>query len=267
VDARPVTELLDRKMLEAGAARTVGEVFMSGANYRCHDAILQVGLPELEYPRTDAPPNFRIVGLLPPLRAAGRTDLDWWADIVSNSELQRGDPERRKVVVVAQGTVETEPTELIIRAMQLLEGRRDITTIAILGSRGARLPDWFEIPDNARVVDYLVYDAVLPLADLWIHNGGYGATTQGIAHGVPMVIAGEGQDKPESARRVAWSGLGLDLGCARPAREQLESAIHEVLTNPKFRDVAERMKKTAQGMDCFGLIESEINSIIEKTSS
>jgi UDP:flavonoid glycosyltransferase YjiC (YdhE family) len=165
------------------------------------------------------------------------------------------------VVIVAQGTVETEPTELIIPTLQHLSNHSNVLTVAILGSRGATLSS-FEVPDNARIADYLVYDAVLPYADLWVHNGGYGATTHGISHGVPQVIAGEGQDKPESAKRVAYSGIGIDLGCARPGIERLGKAIDRVLEGSGFRDAARRLKETAEGMDCVRIVEDEVLRIV-----
>ncbi|KAK3376540.1 hypothetical protein B0T24DRAFT_718873 [Lasiosphaeria ovina] len=264
--APELTERLADALRRAGASRPLApphDVFMSGGNYVVHDAVLQVGLPAFEYPRADFPAGFRIVGVLPPVaQAAKRLPWVWWdEDVVAAKK----DGRMRKIVVVAQGTVETEPTELIIPTLQILAGRGvrddgdgdDILTIAILGSRGARLaPE--HVPANARVVDYLAYDAVLPYADVWVHNGGYGATMHGIAHGVPMVIAGEGQDKLENGRRVAWSGLGVDLACARPPRDALAGAIDEVLRNPTYKEVARRMQETARSMDCFKEVEDEI---------
>ena len=261
--AAPVTDILDRKLIESGATTPLKQPFMSGANYTCHDAILQTGLPDFEYPRSDFPSTFRIVGIIPPGKPTPRDDLAWWHELTSNSSLEPTDSRRKRVVVVAQGTVETEPTELIIPTLELLAGRSDVLSVAILGSRGARLSPGVLIPANARVVDYLNYDAVLPHADLWVHNGGYGATMHGISHGVPMVIAGEGQDKPENGRRVAWSGLGIDLESARPGRENLALAIDEVLANSRYREVAERMKRTSELMDCFGNIEQEILKLVE----
>lgn len=261
--ARPVTELIDRKLTEAGASTRASEVFMGGANYTCHDAILQIGLPEFEYPRIDFPSNFKIIGVIPPESVSKQPSLGWWQDIVSNSELDRSDGRRKKIIVVAQGTVETDPSELILPTLHWLGDREDVITVAILGRRGASLPSELDLPSNARIADFLQYDAVLPHADLWIHNGGYGATMHGLAHGVPMVIAGEGQDKPESAKRVAWSGVGVDLDSARPGIERLGAAIEEVLGQERYKITAKRMKILSEQMDCFGNVEQELLGLIE----
>jgi hypothetical protein len=258
--AKPVTELLDRKLIESGASSGAKQVFMAGANYIGHDAILQIGLPGFEYPRSDFPESFKLVGIIPPIIPMGKQQFPWWDDLIANRNLEQLDIMKKKIVVVAQGTVETNPYDLIVPTLRVLARHADIISIAILGARGATLPAEFQIPENARIADYLNYDAALEFADIWIHNGGYGATTHGIAHGVPMIIAGEGQDKPESGRRVAWSGIGLDLQCARPTTDMLSNAVDQILTNNSFATSAAEMKQLAESMDCFGLIESEICS-------
>ncbi|TPX08587.1 uncharacterized protein E0L32_009926 [Thyridium curvatum] len=259
--AAPLTRLLDAKLREAGVvvAGKVG-VLMAGGNYTCHERILQVGLPGLEYPRCDFPAQFRIVGIMPrsTTGSAKRPEFDWWSEILANSELAADDPARKKVVVVTQGTVQTNPDDLLIPAMQALSQREDVLVVMILGSRGARLPASVAMATNARVADYLSYGAVLPYTDLWVHNGGYGAVTQGIAHGIPMVIAGDGQDKPECAKRVGWSGIGLDLGVTRPGKERLGDAIEQVLREERFRARAEELKRESEAINIFDNVEEEI---------
>ncbi len=259
-EAAPLTALLRQKMREAGA--TVDDddphmVYMGGANYVCHDAIAQVGVPSLEFPRSDAPPGFRVVGVVPPAAPVGSgapPAFSWWAELVANRQTKA-----RKVVVVAQGTVETEPTELIVPTLRVLGGDEGVLAVAVLGVRGASLKT--ALPGNARVADYLAYDAVLPYADLWVHNGGYGATMHGIAHGVPMVVAGDTQDKPESAKRVQHSGLGVDLGTARPADDALRRAITAVLSDAdggRYTATARAMQAEALALDCFGSVEAMV---------
>ncbi|KAK3385956.1 hypothetical protein B0H63DRAFT_473898 [Podospora didyma] len=264
--AQPVTDLLNRKLLEAGATQGLGanEVFMSGANYTCHDIILQVGLREFEYARVDFPAGFKFIGVLPPppsstTTAIGRSDVvaALFAELTTNAELDEKDAGRCKVVVVAQGTVETDPSELIIPTLELLSSE-NVVTVAILGARGASLPSAWPVPPNATVVDYLSYDAVLPFADVWVHNGGYGAVMHGISHGVPMIVAGEGQDKLDNGKRVAWCGLGIDLACAKPEADKLATALKEVLAEKKYKEIAKRIQAAANKMDTVGLVEEEI---------
>lgn len=262
--ASPLTALLRRKMYVAGAtvdSRVDDIVYLGGTNYTCHDAIAQIGVPEFEFPRSDFPRGFRFAGIIPPSIPATAPKFPWWDDLLLNG--QKSCEERARVVVVAQGTVEMDPTELILPTLQLLADRQDVLTVAILGSRTARLPDKIELPRNACVANYLSYDAVLPFADLWVHNGGYGATMHGIAHGVPMVIAGDGQDKPENGKRVQFSGLGIDLATAHPSAERLGTAINEVLSGAKYAKVARSMQQTFKQTDCFTNIEEIISKEAE----
>lgn len=162
------------KLAEAGATRAlpVEAPVLDGVNYTCHDAILQIGLPGFEYPRSDFPAQFQFLGFLPlaPPPPNGYPNLPvWWNEVATT---------QRKVVVVAQGTVETNPYDLIIPTIQAMMGREDVLVVAIMGRKGASLPEEFDVPDNARVTDYLHYDAILPHASVWVHNGGYGAITQ-----------------------------------------------------------------------------------------
>ncbi|EFX00246.1 glycosyl transferase family protein [Grosmannia clavigera kw1407] len=250
-------------MYEAGAAIDSGlddAIYLGGSNYTCHDAIAQIGIPEFEFPRSDFPRGFRFAGIVPPSIPTAVPEFPWWNKLILNS--QRRLEERARVVVVAQGTVEMDPAQLILPTLRLLANRQDVLTVAILGSRSARLPEGIKLPHNACIANYLPYDAVLPLADLWVHNGGYGATMHGIAHGVPMVIAGDGQDKPENGKRVQYSGLGIDLATAHPNAEQLGIAINAVLSGEAFSKVARSMQRTFRQMDCFTNIEEIINNEI-----
>ncbi|KAI1855108.1 hypothetical protein JX265_012296 [Neoarthrinium moseri] len=263
--SKPLTELLDQKLIDAGATKTVGEPFLAGANYKCHAKIIQLGVPGFEYPRSDWPSGFKFAGLVQgahqgPL--AQDPPFPWWNELKTNSALQPADKARKKVILVAQGTVETNPEDLIIPTILALAGRDDALVIAVLGWKDARLSDFIKVPDNARVADYLSYDAALGHADVWVHNAGFGAVNHGIAHGVPMVVAGEGMDKTENARRVAWSKIGIDLETAKPSVEQVKSGIERVLCESIFREQIRELQEQAEQIDCIGVIHQEISGMV-----
>ncbi|ORY68187.1 uncharacterized protein BCR38DRAFT_481673 [Pseudomassariella vexata] len=265
--ARPFTELLDSQLFACSASRGVGEPFLAGANYRCHDAILQLGVPGFEYPRSDFPANFKFAGLVQgvPNKSTTTTDPDfeWWSELKANSELAVGHPKQKKVVVVAQGTVEINPNDLIIPTIKALADREDVLVVAILGWKDAKLSDFVKVPSNARIADYLSYDAVLEHADVWAHNAGFGAVNHGIAHGVPMVVAGEGMDKTENSRRVAWSGIGVDLGSAKPSIDDVRRGIESVLQDERYSLRVEVLKKQSQEINCFDVVDEELLKFIE----
>ncbi|ETS73469.1 hypothetical protein PFICI_14415 [Pestalotiopsis fici W106-1] len=262
---KPLTDLLDQKLLEAGTTRTVGKPLLAGDNYTCHEVILQCGVPGFEYARCDWPPRFKFVGLV-----QGASDeavkpdppFPWWNELKHNSSLDRRDPRRKYVVLVAQGTVEVNPRQLIIPTIQAFADRNDILVVAVLGWKDAKLSDFVEVPGNARIADYLSYDAALEHANVWVHNAGFGAVNHGIAHGVPMVVAGEGMDKTENARRVTWSGIGVDLGTAEPSTEQVRQGIETVLQGEAFSRRVQLLQQQSRSLDCISLVHDELIKLV-----
>ncbi|ROV93292.1 hypothetical protein VSDG_06833 [Cytospora chrysosperma] len=251
--------LFNARLAEAGATRFPDGPILNGVNYTCHDEIMQIGVPSFEYPRSDWPPQFQFIGFLPLAHPPpdGYPHLpSWWGELTDNKD--------KKVVIVAQGTVETDPNDLIIPTIEAMRGRDDVFVVAIMGRRGATLPEGFDKPGNALVTDYLSYDAVLPFASAWVHNGGYGAITHGIAHGVPMVVAGEGQDKTENVRRVRFSGVGAGLGTPRPGEEDLRASLEAVLGERKFQDRVQVLKKETEDLDCFGRVEKAVLRVLNR---
>lgn len=253
-------ELLNRKLLEAGATKGLEGVFMDGEMYTKYDVFMQLGVPSFFFPRADWPDNFKFVGIIPaakPVKGWGKLP-GWWDDIATGTRA-----DGVKVVLVAQGTVECDPEELILPTIRAMAERQDVLVVAILGRRGASLPtrDGKPLPCNARVTDYLHYDAVLPHAQAWVHNGGMGAVQHGIAHGVPMVVAGEGQDKTENAKRMAYSGAGVDLATARPDAGDVRKAVEDVLDMPSYRERVEVLRKEADQFDCYSAVERALSKL------
>src|SRR5258708_21551891 len=74
-----------------------------------------------------------------------------------------------------------------------------------------------------------------------VTNGGYGAVTHALSLGVPLVVAGDSEEKPEIAARVAWAGAGINLGTGRPSASQIREAVRAVLTRPQYRQRAQAL--------------------------
>jgi UDP:flavonoid glycosyltransferase YjiC (YdhE family) len=69
------------------------------------------------------------------------------------------------------------------------------------------------IPRNARLAEYLPFGWLLPKVDLLITNGGYGTVNMAPKAGVPMVVAGQADDKVEIAARVATASAKTERRC------------------------------------------------------
>jgi MGT family glycosyltransferase len=181
---------------------------------------LQPTVPSFEYPRGDLAPQVHFVGpLLPPV-PADFTLPAWWDEMLA-------DP--RPVVLVTQGTVATDPGDLLLPA---LDGLRDepVQVIAVTG--GPDPADLPAPPPNARVERFVPFAALMEHVSVMITNGGYGGLHFALAHGVPLVVAGNSEEKPELVARVNWSGVGVGMRTQRPGRLELREAVRQVLAEP-----------------------------------
>jgi UDP:flavonoid glycosyltransferase YjiC (YdhE family) len=160
---------------------------------------------------------------------------DWWAEL-SNS---------RGVVVVTQGTLANDDlTELIAPT---LEAMADSDALVVAATARADGPDDLRrllapVPPNACIGGYVPFDRLLPFADVLVTNGGYGGVHTALQHGVPLVVAGESEDKLDVSARVDWSGVGVDLRTAQPDRRALRAAIELVMQRRSFTRRAARLR-------------------------
>ena len=99
-----------------------------------------------------------------------------------------------------------------------------------------------ELPKHVRAEPFIPFDNLLPHVNVMVTNGGYGGTQMALAHGIPLVVAGETEDKMEVAARVEWSGAGINLRKQRPSPGEVRDAVKEVLVNPVYRENARRIQ-------------------------
>jgi UDP:flavonoid glycosyltransferase YjiC (YdhE family) len=141
------------------------------------------------------------------------------------------------VILVNQGTEATDLEDVVLPTVRGLEDE-PVLVIAVPVQEG-QLGD---LPGNVRAEPFVPFDRLMPHVDVMVSNGGYGGTQMALAHGVPLVIAGETEDKMEVAARVEWSGTGINLRTQRPSPEQVRRAVKEVRTNPRYRENAKAMQ-------------------------
>lgn len=242
---RPTQQSARRAFAAAGAEL---DFFIMDASRKA-DRFLQLGPPGLEYERPDLARNTRVVGVLPDEPAESIDVPDWWDELDG----------RRPVVHVTQGTIDNQDFERLVRPSLEALADEEVTVVVTAGGRDPR--DIGPVPDNARVARYLPYETFLPRVDVAVTNGGFGGVQSMLAAGVPLVVAGDTEDKPEVAARVAHSGAGLDLRTGTPTPEQVASAVRQVLGDDAFRARAQQLQKAAATIDALGVIESELRRL------
>lgn len=219
---KPIGVAVDQALAEVGEPPTT--VSFSDWPYVSYDRLFQLSIAELEYPRRDLPDTVRFVGPMRPRYRVRNGVPDWWEDLDSD----------RPVVHVSQGTMDNRDLGRVIVPTLRALADEDVLVVAATGGRpvedvvramGGRLPA------NARVEEYVPYDELLPKTAVFVTNGGFGGVQRALAAGVPLVVAGATEDKPEIAARVQWAGYGIDLRTGTPTPEQVRGAVRRVLAD------------------------------------
>ncbi|KAF0327309.1 hypothetical protein GQ607_005498 [Colletotrichum asianum] len=226
---------------------TVNDIFFVD-----YDQTLLLCSPSLEYDLSDKPSTVGFAGCLPrPPLSKNLAYPPWWSDVTNKGE------SGKKVVFVTQGTVNTDPEDLILPTVQGLADRDDVLVIVVLGSRGATL-DVSRLPANARVLDYFPYNAVLAHADVFVSNAGYGGFTHAVVNGVPAVFAGQTEEKAEVAERGSVAGFAVNLRTQTPGAAAVRGAVDKVLADGRYKRRALELMAENEGMESLGVIEKRI---------
>lgn len=178
-----------------------------------------------EYPRKRLAPQIHFVGPMVPKSSAPFTPPTWWNDLTG-----------RSVVHVTQGTYATDPMSLIKPTIEALRGS-DSLLVVTTRHHDALGP----LPDNVRVAPFIPHAHLLPRVSAMVTNAGYNGVLTSLAHGVPLVAAGQTEDKAEVSARIAWSGAGIDLRTSTPTAAQVRTSLSAVLTQDSYRRNARRI--------------------------
>ncbi|KZL73080.1 glycosyl transferase (PdmS protein) [Colletotrichum tofieldiae] len=190
--------------------------------------------PAFEFPRKNLHPGIRFVGpLLPLFNDEEFSPPTWWGEMLAHP--------RERVVHVTQGTYATNSANLIAPTLSALKHRPDLLIVVttpdaetLLGSE--------TLPSNARVASFVPHARLLPHVGVMVTNAGYNGVLVALSCGVPMVCAGQTEDKADVSSRVAWSGAGVDLGTDTPSEKALRAAVERVISDEKFRRAAEGIR-------------------------
>ncbi len=192
---------------------------------RKSDVFLQSGTPGFEYFRSDLGANIRYIGpLLPQPSVSHETP---WFDARLN---QYAD-----IIIVTQGTVERNTEKIITPVLEAFKNT-DTLVIATTGGSGTydlrkRYP--FR---NLIIEDFIPFGDIMPYADVYITNGGYGGVMLGIENRLPLIVAGVHEGKNEINARVGYFNLGINLKTEWPKPGQIQKAVKEILANPAYRE-------------------------------
>jgi len=188
------------------------------------DLMLQSGTPGFEYYRSDLSKNIRYVGPLLPY-SIGKKTTTWFDNRLNEFE---------KVILVTQGTVEKDIEKILVPTLRAFKNT-NVLVVATTGGNGtSALKERF--PDrNFIIEDFIPFGDVMPYADVYITNGGYGGVMLGIENKLPMVVAGLHEGKNEICARVGYFKLGINLKSEKPEPGKMRAAVEEIFRNGIYK--------------------------------
>lgn len=216
-------QLVDSLFEEYGIAIEKGNVF--DTLIRKSDLVLQSGAPGFDYKRSDMNSNVRYIGALLP--HSSKNNRDYY----QLKSLKQG----QKVILVTQGTVEKDIEKLLVPTLEAFKHNSNYLVVATTGGSNtaelrARYPQ-----EHIVIEDFIPFNDIMPLTDVYISNGGYGGVMLGINHGLPMVVAGIHEGKNEICARTGYFDIGVNLRTEKPTARQIAKAVEHIMDIPLYK--------------------------------
>jgi len=241
--------LLDKYKIDHG-----GESIFDLA-VRKTDLLLQSGTPSFEYFRSDLSRNIRFIGALLPY--AENKSRDQWYDPRLN--------EYAKVVLVTQGTVEKDINKILVPTLEAFKDS-DTLVVATTGGNGTALLKQKFPQKNLIIEDFIPFADVMPFADVYVTNGGYGGVMLSIENKLPMVTAGVHEGKNEINARVGYFKLGINLKTETPTPAQIRKAVEKVVHDKLYRNSVAKLSGEFNRYDPVSLFTKYTRETLGMTS-
>jgi MGT family glycosyltransferase len=240
---RPTQQMANRMLAQVGSPPSPVFILDGAAFFDC---FLQLTAAEFEYPRSDLAANTRFVGAVLPPMATGWSPPEWWNELDG----------ARPVLHVTQGTMDNQDFSRLIEPT--IKAVRDTDALVVVSTGGRPTAELGPLPGNVRAAEFIPYDQLLPHLDIMVTNGGYGGVQYALTHGVPLIAAGDTEDKPEVLGRIAWAGVGVALKTGTPTATQIAQAITTINDDGGFRRRAQALARHFARYRALDVIESEL---------
>jgi UDP:flavonoid glycosyltransferase YjiC (YdhE family) len=245
----PTRRAADKVLVDIGLPSLPASLYTSVAVLA--DLILQPCTPSFEFPLREPEEKLHFIGALLPSRAGDVPE-----------QIKEAKKAGRKIVLVSQGTLANNDLgKLLAPTILGLGDREDLLILVTTGGKPIE-----DIPcalaPNTIASQYLNFGQILPDVDVLVAFGSYGTVTQTLSFGVPMVLVGKGEDKPEVAARITWTGTGIDLATDTPTPEQIRDAVNQILTKPEYRACAQKLGREFASYDSAKLLPELVEALV-----
>jgi MGT family glycosyltransferase len=213
--------------------------------------VLQPTIPNLEFPITDLPSTVHFIGPILVKPDPNFVPPPWWDKIISRD---------KKVILINQGTIAKTIDNLIKPSIKALENE-DVIVIAV----PVKENQINNLPANTFISEFIPFGNLLPYVNVVITNGGYGGVQNALAHGIPLIIAGQTEDKMEVSARVEYSQTGINLKTSYPTPDKILEAVKQVLSNPIYRENAEKFRDESKKYNAPQMAVKLFEDMVEKS--
>jgi UDP:flavonoid glycosyltransferase YjiC (YdhE family) len=194
---------------------------------------LQSGTPGMEYYRSDLGSNIRYIGPVLPYAEKNKNREKWW-----DARLDQ----YKKIILVTQGTVEKDAEKLLVPTLEAFK-ESDTLVIATTGGSGTTALQQRYPHKNIIIEDFISFDDVMPYAQVFVTNGGFGGVLQSVQYGLPMVTAGVHEGKNEICSRIGYFKYGINLKTEKPTAIRIKNAVNEILQHNTCKTNIARLSK------------------------
>jgi glycosyltransferase (activator-dependent family) len=128
----------------------------------------------------------------------------------------------------------------VITDLLLAMSDLDIEVVATV--TGKQIEQVTEVPANARLVEFVPLNDLMPTCAAVVHHGGIGTKAGAELHGVPQIILTFGMDTAVVGARIEESGAGLAMPIEELTGAALREKVSRVVTEPSFASAAGRLR-------------------------
>ncbi|MFC9087310.1 activator-dependent family glycosyltransferase [Nocardiopsis dassonvillei] len=152
-----------------------------------------------------------------------------------------GRPEHRRICVTG-GLSARELGRPLFSMSDVLTAMSDLDAEVVVTVSAEEREHLGEVPANARVVDFVPFQDLLPTCSVVVHHGGGGTRATAELHGVPQVIAAFGWDTLVRAELLQELGAGLFVRMEDATPAVLRRLVDRALTEPEMASAAQRLR-------------------------
>jgi UDP:flavonoid glycosyltransferase YjiC (YdhE family) len=105
----------------------------------------------------------------------------------------------------------------------------------------------FELPDTVRHFEFVPLSRLLPRAAAFVHHGGVGSSSQGLAAGVPQLLRPLAFDQFDNASRLCRLGVAEQLPPVQFSVDRASAALHRLTTSESTRQSCRQLAERCDG--------------------